>query len=399
MANWSEILPYIMTGAGVGTSIYAANRAAGAVRDASAEATALDREIFEWQQRNLAPYQQTGENALAALNYGMGFQPGGFGGGVPGGQNALAVSDPILNFAGVTPRGSGVAGNALTGAGTGFAFGGPVGAGVGAAVGSATSLFGRGRKEADQIVPHQAALDRELERVRGLVESGQVSGPEAQQYMQGLQDDFFRMTQDFGRAGPGARDTIDLYHDPVLDQWGSMEARAGNALVPRGTDASPAQGLGFGEFLAPFQFETDPGYDFRLNEGVDAVTNSASATGSVLSGASLKALERYRQDYASNEYTNAFNRFQADRGNRFNQFSTLAGLGSTATGQANQAGGAFAGNAGQNALIAGQAGAGGILGTAGAINQGIEQGANLWQQRQIMNALAQGTAPRIPVTP
>jgi hypothetical protein len=219
--------------------------------------------------------------------------------------------------------------------------------------------------------------------------------------MQGLQDDFFRMTEDFGRAGPGARETIDRFHDPVLDQWGQMEPQAANALAPDGDPGgfAPPPGLGFGEFNAPFQFEKDPGYDFRLNEGVDAVTNSASATGSVLSGASLKALERYRQDYASNEYTNAFNRFQADRGNRFNQFSTLAGLGSTATGQANQAGGAFAGNAGQNALIAGQAGAGGILGTAGAINQGIEQGANLWQQRQIMNALAQGTAPRIPVTP
>lgn len=54
--------------------------------------------------------------------------------------------------------------------------------------------------------------------------------------------------------------------------------------------------------------EMDPGYQFRLKEGQKAIDAAANAGGRYNSGRTLKELTRYGQDYASNEYGNAFNR-------------------------------------------------------------------------------------------
>jgi hypothetical protein len=80
-------------------------------------------------------------------------------------------------------------------------------------------------------------------------------------------------------------------------------------------------------------FTKDPGYEFRLAEGEKGRERAAAARGGLVSGAQLKELDRYDQDYASGEFSNAYNRFNNDRTNRFNRLSSLAGLGTTATSQ------------------------------------------------------------------
>lgn len=80
-------------------------------------------------------------------------------------------------------------------------------------------------------------------------------------------------------------------------------------------------------------FQKDPGYDFRLKEGMKGLESTAAARGGLLSGATLKAADRYNQDYASGEFSNAYNRFNNDRANRFARLSTLAGYGTGATNQ------------------------------------------------------------------
>lgn len=52
------------------------------------------------------------------------------------------------------------------------------------------------------------------------------------------------------------------------------------------------------------QFRTSPGYQFRVAEGVKALERGAAARGGLLSGAQQKALTRYGQDVASQEYQN-----------------------------------------------------------------------------------------------
>lgn len=130
-------------------------------------------------------------------------------------------------------------------------------------------------------------------------------------------------------------------------------------------------GLDDGDFQRDFtaqDFQKDPGYDFRLQEGQNAINNAASARGMSNSGNTLKALTKYGQDYATGEYQNAYNRFNNDRNNRFNRLSSLAGVGQTANNQIGQAGMNYANNASQNILGAGNAQAAGSMAMGNSLN-------------------------------
>ena len=105
---------------------------------------------------------------------------------------------------------------------------------------------------------------------------------------------------------------------------------------------------------------SDPSYQFRLQQGQDAIQSSAAAKGGLLTGATLKALQNYGQESASQEYSNAYNRFNADQTNRYNRLSNLIGIGQNAAAQVGNAGAqtsqAVANNtmAGANSIAAGQ---------------------------------------------
>ena len=179
-------------------------------------------------------------------------------------------------------------------------------------------------------------------------------------------------------------------------------------------------------------FQADPGYAFRLSEGMKALDRTAASRGGLLSGATLKGAQRFGSDLASQEYGNAYNRFQTNRsaqsqeyqnafnryqaqraaqeqayGNEFNRFQTerintlaplqsLAGVGQSASQQAAQAAQNFAtgatntygnlasgqtsalGNYGNaaasNAIGAGNARASGYVGGANAVSGALGQG-------------------------
>ena len=105
---------------------------------------------------------------------------------------------------------------------------------------------------------------------------------------------------------------------------------------------------------------SDPSYQFRLQQGQDAIQSSAAAKGGLLTGATLKALQNYGQESANQEYSNAYNRFNADQTNRYNRLSNLVGIGQNAAAQVGNAGAqtaqAVANNtmAGANSIAAGQ---------------------------------------------
>lgn len=95
------------------------------------------------------------------------------------------------------------------------------------------------------------------------------------------------------------------------------------------------------------QFQADPGYAFRLAEGQKALERSAAARGGLLSGGTGKALQRYGQEMGSQEYANAFNRYQAERQARLGPLQSLAGVGQTTAQQLGAAGQGYAGAANQ----------------------------------------------------
>jgi len=134
-------------------------------------------------------------------------------------------------------------------------------------------------------------------------------------------------------------------------------------------------------------FQADPGYGFRLAEGQKALERSAAARGNLLSGGALKGIARYGQDYASNEYSNAYNRYNQDNTNIFNRLAAVSGIGQTASQQIGAQGLATGQGMAQNALAGGQARASGYVGQANAINQGIGNYLNYQQGNRLIDGL------------
>jgi len=163
-----------------------------------------------------------------------------------------------------------------------------------------------------------------------------------------------------------------------------------NRLIPEATQYTP---------FGMAQFQADPGYGFRLSEGQKALERSAAARGDLLSGATGKALTRYGQEMGSQEYQNAFNRYQAERTARLQPLQSLAGVGQTTAQQMGAAGQNMASSVGNiytsnaanigNLMAAGgQARASGYMGTANAITGGLNQYLN-YSQNQAQNQLLQ----------
>jgi hypothetical protein len=72
------------------------------------------------------------------------------------------------------------------------------------------------------------------------------------------------------------------------------------------------------------QFQTDPGYEFRLNEGIGALDKSATARGGLYSGAAMKGINDYAQGQASQEYGNYYNRLSGLSGQGLQAGQSLA---------------------------------------------------------------------------
>ena len=136
------------------------------------------------------------------------------------------------------------------------------------------------------------------------------------------------------------------------------------------------------------QFQQDPGYAFRLSEGMKALDRTAASRGGLLSGATLKGAQRYGQDLGSQEYMNAFNRYQTERNAQLNPLQSLAGVGQTATGALTNAYGAYGAQTGQNLQDIGSARASGYLGGQNALSSALGQAGQMYQYGQRTNALA-----------
>jgi hypothetical protein len=129
-------------------------------------------------------------------------------------------------------------------------------------------------------------------------------------------------------------------------------------------------GAGARPFNASMMYE-DPGYAFRLSEGVNALNKTAAARGGMFSGRALSEATRYGQDYASNEYNNAFNRYYTQRNQTLNPIQSLLGQAQTTAGNVGAAGQNYASNAGNTMMGAANARASGYVGGANALNTAL----------------------------
>ena len=183
--------------------------------------------------------------------------------------------------------------------------------------------------------------------------------------------------------------------EPFRETGLAAQNRLADLLGIRGRTDQPGYGYGLQRFTMD-NYQADPGYGFRLKRGLDAMERTAAARGGLLSGNQLRGAMEFGQDLASQEYGNAFNRYQTERANILNPLQSLGGVGQTATntltGAAGNLGAGMAsayGNLGSalsaNAINAGNARASGYMGTANALSSAIGQGLNYYQNQQLMD--------------
>lgn len=186
-----------------------------------------------------------------------------------------------------------------------------------------------------------------------------------------------------GTQAAAARDAADVQRQmferqvELQEPWRKAGEQALNKLIPL-TDYTP---------FSMAQFQADPGYGFRMSEGMKALERGAAARGGLLSGAALKGVQRFGQDLASQEYTNAFNRYQAERQARLAPLQSLAGVGQTTAQQLGQAGQTMASNVGEALTSGAAARASGYVGGANALSGALGGAANAYMQGQMLNRL------------
>lgn len=155
-----------------------------------------------------------------------------------------------------------------------------------------------------------------------------------------------------------------------------------------------ATGTGFAAPFTMSNFYSDPGYQFTLNQGNQAVQRSAAAQGGLLSGAAAKAMDQYTTGLANQTYGDAYNRYLQTSQQQYNQLSGIANLGQNATSTQAQLGQNTANTMSSNTLnglsAAGQAQASGYMGAANALSGAGGTLANYYGQQKLLSSIGTG---------
>lgn len=178
------------------------------------------------------------------------------------------------------------------------------------------------------------------------------------------------------QAGYGAQSQLNY----LLGIGTPGAAGGGSSTTP--ATATSSIGGGYGSLLQPFTAQYmqqySPAYQFQLQQGQQGVLNQDAASQGALSGAALKDLIGYNQNYANTAYNNAFNQYQTQLGNTYSRLAGVAQLGQNAAANTGQQGTALAGSAAQSATNIGTAQAGGTVGAANALAGGLSSASLPW---------------------
>jgi hypothetical protein len=165
----------------------------------------------------------------------------------------------------------------------------------------------------------------------------------------------------------------------AAQQKGLDQTRTDNApYLQAGYGAlSSMQDKSFNHSFGAEDFHQQPGYQFAMEQGQQALERSAAAKGGALSGGTLKALTQYGQNTADQQYQQAFNNYQTDTTNRYGRLSAVAGMGQNAANVDASANMNYANQNAQTAMGLGNAGAAQAVGQANRDGQSLQQGISL----------------------
>lgn len=176
------------------------------------------------------------------------------------------------------------------------------------------------------------------------------------------------------QANQTLKDQYALGNDALKSSYADQAKWLGDYT---GVGLSSLQKMTNGSFAD--QLQNDPGYQFRMKSGQNALESSAAARGNLNSGATLKALQRYGQDFGSNEYQNAYGRL-----------SQLANMGMNASSQLSNAAGSYGQLMNQNAVNLGTGLSNNLTGYGNA--QGAANIAKGNQENQLLGQAAMAAA-------
>ena len=269
---------------------------------ATEEATALQKMIYEQSREDVQPWYQAGKGSIGKLSDLLGIS----GGSV---QDRQGIYDELL------PQYT-----------------------TQQTTGGADSNFVR--------APNGTLLDlnneQALQQYKGW-QSG-VDDPAMRMMGSTWNPEDFTDQYGFQRLGSQPQTSESINYDALNT---AVEERLGNQATPEG----------YGSLLERFdlsKFEEDPSYQFRQDQGNKALERAMAAQGVTLGGGGYgevnpqvaRALQEQNQNLASQEYGNAYNRYENDQNSIFNRLMGVAGMGQGSTGQMQQGGQSYATNVG-----------------------------------------------------
>ena len=134
-----------------------------------------------------------------------------------------------------------------------------------------------------------------------------------------------------------------------------------------------------GNFTAKdYMDNRDPGYQFQLEQGRQALENSQAAGDGALSGSALKGMINYNQGMASTGYQNAYSRWMGQQQNTYGQLHDTAAIGENAAAGAGTVGASYSNSIGNTMTGIGNAQASGMVGASKAYGQGFAQSAGYY---------------------
>lgn len=256
--------------------------------------------------------------------------------------------------------------------------------GIGSAVGSYMQ-----QQEAEAAREEAARLAE----MQGLANSQTVAGADSM-LAQGGQAANQALLEGLAGAGANIQAYGNLARDDFSQGMGQARSDLMGGMSAAGQAYSPlTQFLGYGQQAGgllgsmagqdPRQnWQQDPGYQFRQQQGEQAIGRAASAMGGRASGRTLKDLTSFNQDLASQEYGNAVNRGFQQQAQQMGVAGQLAGLGGIGANAQGQLAGMLYGG-GQGLAGLGQNYAQGMSGLAS--NMGSNLGNLGWQGGQALS--------------
>lgn len=162
---------------------------------------------------------------------------------------------------------------------------------------------------------------------------------------------------------------------------------------------TPTDGNTFGSLTKPFNAQTweqwkDPGYDFQLQQGQQALQNSQAAKDGVLSGAALKDLIGFNQGMANTAYQNAFSRYMSQNDATYNRLADLLKVGENASAGVGNTGAQVTSNIANTLTSGAAAQAAGQVGSANAWSGGLNNAAGYYALSNMLGGRSGSSVPQ-----